>query len=231
MAVAGDGMRTIFLAGGIASGKSTVARRMAEHGAWRCDLDEVSRRVCEPGSPVLDAIATEFGDDVIVPETGELDRALLASRAFESPEDAAALEAIELPAIAEELARILTTTCCAATPPVACVVEVPLLDRMGDLMALADDVVAVIVPRDVRRERAVERGMDPADFDRRDAGQPTEEYLREHATSLIENDGDLDDLLRAVDEWWAVNVGGTGGVDGAGGTNGTGSVDGVVAGM
>lgn len=92
-------MHTTFLAGGIASGKSTVARMLHERGAWLCDLDQVSRDVLESGGPVLAQIASEFGDDLIDPETGELDRLGLAVRAFASPEATERLEAIEMPAI------------------------------------------------------------------------------------------------------------------------------------
>lgn len=76
---------TTFLAGGIASGKSTVARLLHDRGAWLCDLDLVSREVLEAGSPVLEAIAAEFGDDLVDGDTGELNRGELAARAFATP--------------------------------------------------------------------------------------------------------------------------------------------------
>lgn len=196
-------MRTVFLAGGIASGKSTVAALLRERGAWLCDLDQVSREVLEPGSTVLERIAREFGDDLLDAETGELDRGELARRAFDSPEDTRRLEAIEMPAIRERLAQILTNTCCAATAPTLAVVEVPLLDRVEDLLSLADEVLCVVAPLALRRERAIGRGMDGADFDRRVLRQPSDEYLREHATHVIENTGDRQALEAAVDAWWA----------------------------
>ena len=195
-------MHTTFLAGGIASGKSTVAGMLHDRGAWLCDLDQVSREVLETGSPVLEKIAAEFGQDLLDPKTGELDRLSLAMRAFSSPEATERLEAIEMPAIRERLAQILTTTCCAATEPALTVVEIPLLDRVEDLLPLADDVLVVTAPVDLRRTRAIGRGMDGADFDARIAHQPTDEYLRAHATHVIENVGDEAALERAVDAWW-----------------------------
>ena len=200
-------MHTTFLAGGIASGKSTVARMLHERGAWLCDLDQVSREVLETGSPVLERIAAEFGQDLLDAETGELDRLSLAMRAFSSPEATERLEAIEMPAIRERLAQILTTTCCAATEPSLTVVEVPLLDRVEDLLPLADDVLVVTAPVELRRERAIGRGMDGADFDARVAHQPGDEYLRAHATHVIENVGDEAALARAVDAWWSEVMG------------------------
>lgn len=200
-------MHTTFLAGGIASGKSTVARMLHERGAWLCDLDQVSREVLESGSPVLAQVAAEFGDDLIDPESGELDRLGLAVRAFASAEATERLEAIEMPAIRERLAQILTNSCCAATEPALAVVEVPLLDRVEDLLPLADDVLVVCAPLALRRERACGRGMDGEDFDARVAHQATDDYLRAHATHVIENDGDEEALARAVDAWWLTVMG------------------------
>ena len=200
-------MHTTFLAGGIASGKSTVARMLYERGAWLCDLDQVSREVLESGSPVLAQVAAEFGDDLIDPESGELDRLGLAVRAFASAEATERLEAIEMPAIRERLAQILTNSCCAATEPALAVVEVPLLDRVEDLLPLADDVLVVCAPLSLRRERACGRGMDGEDFDARVARQATDDYLRAHATHVIENDGDEEALARAVDAWWQTVMG------------------------
>ncbi len=196
-------MYTVFLAGGTASGKSTVARQLERLGAWRIDLDEVSRAVLAPGEPCLDEVCAAFGDDLVDPETGELDRALLAKRAFESEESTALLERIELPHIRDMLLRMLTSGICGQTEPVACVVEVPLLDRMESMLDLADEVVVVTCPLEVRRSRAEGRGMDPSDFDRRVSGQPTDDYLRAHADTVISNTGDESSLLAEVNDWWA----------------------------
>ena len=75
------GSRPANLAGGIASGKSTVARVFEELGAVRIDLDDLSREALAPGSPILPQIKAAFGDDVINP-VGGVKRELLAERAF-----------------------------------------------------------------------------------------------------------------------------------------------------
>ena len=72
-------MPLIALTGGIASGKSTIARRLSENGAVVVDADAIVREVQQPGSPVLDAIAETFGAGVIAPD-GSLDRAALGQR-------------------------------------------------------------------------------------------------------------------------------------------------------
>lgn len=195
-------MRCAFLAGGIASGKSTVSRLLREKGAWVVDLDQVSRDVLQPGSPLLDELSAEFGDDIVDGQTGELNRGLLAKRAFASAEATERLEQIELPAIRERLAQVLTTSCCATTAPALTVVEVPLLDRVEDMFSLADDILVVVVPMDLRRERAVGRGMTAEDFDVRVSKQPSEDYLRAHATHVFDNSGNEEALRKQVDLWW-----------------------------
>ncbi len=193
-------MHTVFLAGGIASGKSTVARELERRGARRIDLDVVSREVCEPESAVLDELADAFGSDVLEPRTGELRRDVLAKRAFATQEATQSLEAITHPAIFSALERKLDDAVRAGVD--VCVVEVPLLDRALALGRLADEVVCVVSPTALRRERACLRGMDGDDFDRRDAKQPSQEYLVQHADTVFANDGDLEALMAQVGAWW-----------------------------
>lgn len=195
-------MHVVFLAGGTASGKSTVARELERLGAWRIDLDEVSRAVLAPGEPCLEEVARAFGGDLVDPDTGVLDRALLARRAFADDASAARLELIELPYIRDRLVRALTSDRCGERAPGLCVVEVPLLDRMEAMLDLADEVVVVTCPLEVRRARAVARGMDPDDFDRRVARQPTNDYLCAHASVVLDNTGDEAALERSVRERW-----------------------------
>lgn len=195
-------MYKVFLAGGIASGKSTVAQTLESLGALRCDLDGVSRQVTEVGSPVLTKLAQAFGPDVLDPNTGELRRHELAQRAFVSEERTAELERIELPAIRHRLAQILSGETAKDDGHPLLVIEVPLLDRIEGELSLADEVLCVVCPLEVRRVRAVKRGMDAADFDRRVAHQPTDAYLRAHADTLFENAGSHDELVAQVRAWW-----------------------------
>ena len=196
-------MYKVFLAGGIASGKSTVARILEGLGARRIDLDQVSRSVLSPRSACSAAVADAFGKDLADPDTGEMDRALLARRAFATPEGGARLEAIELPFSSEALAKELDAAERAGDAPV-CVVEVPLLDRVEGMLSQVDEVLCVVTPLDVRRVRAQGRGMDPADFDRRVALQPSDEYLRSHADTVFDNARGEKDLADQVHAWWTV---------------------------
>ena len=74
-------MKIIGLTGGIGSGKSTVAQLFVDEGFPLVDADKVAREIVEPGQPALQELADVFGADIIT-ATGELDRQLLAQRAF-----------------------------------------------------------------------------------------------------------------------------------------------------
>jgi dephospho-CoA kinase len=196
-------MYVVFVCGGIGSGKSTVARRMQELGAGRLDLDAVSRDVLAPGSPLVARIADAFGAGVVDEETGVLDRQALARLVFASSEALEVLEALEHPAIRAELVRQMRELEASPDAPACCAVEVPLLDKAGSLLDLADEVMAVTCPIAIRRRRAMGRGMDADDFDRRLANQPTDAYVCERADVVIDNSDGQDALMRAVDEWFS----------------------------
>lgn len=200
-------MYIVFLAGGIGSGKSTVARELEQLGAVRIDLDQLSRDVLAAGSPLTLRIADAFGHDVLDECSGELDRRLLAQRAFATPQAAELLEQLELPAIWALLKERLEVYATAPCPPSLCVVEVPLLDRVGDAKTLADEVLVVCCPLALRRERAILRGMTGDDFDARVANQPTDAWLRAHANTVIDNDGDYEALIAQVRCWYEQRVG------------------------
>src|SRR5262245_31077388 len=109
-------MLRVGLTGGIGSGKSTVAGRLAEHGAVVIDADKLAREVVEPGTEGLAEVRTAFGDDVIGPD-GALDRAKLASKVFTDESARTTLNGIVHPRI-----RTRTTELMAAAPTDAIVV-------------------------------------------------------------------------------------------------------------
>lgn len=191
---------TVVLTGSIASGKSTVARELERLGARRIDLDAISRLVMRPGSPCVDGLARAFGDDIVDQATGELNRGLIAQRAFSTPERSALLEKIELPYIQRELERELYSP---AEDARVRVVEVPLLDRMEGQLDFADELVCVTCSPEVRLRHALGRGVAEEDFRRRLAGQPDDDYLRRACDTELTNDGSLDELLDKVRAWWA----------------------------
>jgi dephospho-CoA kinase len=191
----------VGLTGGIGSGKSTVAKRLMEHGCEVIDADQVARDVVAPGEPVLDDLIARFGRDILTP-AGDLDRAALAGIAFADELARADLDRITHPRIAARIAERVAEIGAApdATPEQLVVVDHPLLFETGQA-ARFDAVVAVVASDDVRIDRLkAERGMREADVRARMRAQTDDDTRRRGATHLIENDGTLHSLLRAVDE-------------------------------
>jgi len=194
-------MPLIALTGGIASGKSTIAGRLAEHGAVIVDADRIVREVQSPGSPVLTEIAAAFGDDVITAD-GALDRARLASLVFGDDDAVTRLNAIVHPAVREESARRFAAAR-AADPGAVVVYDVPLL-----VEARADDpwdlIVVAHAPAALRVDRLVQlRGMAEADARARIAAQVSDERRLEIADVVIDTTGTLAATLAQTDELWA----------------------------
>ncbi|HJA29612.1 MAG TPA: dephospho-CoA kinase [Candidatus Olsenella pullicola] len=207
-------MHVIYLAGGIASGKSTISKTLQECGAVRIDLDDLSREALAADSPILPQIMAEFGDDILNP-AGSVKRELLAQRAFSSTERAVTLEEIELPLIDKLLRERIAELADQereereANPTAAekvVVVEVPLLDRMRGSFDLADEIIGVVCPLSARRARAGQRGMDPRDFNRRVDQQPSEAYIRAHCSHVFNNIRTADVMAQEVRDWWAQRV-------------------------
>lgn len=193
-------MPLVALTGGIASGKSTIARRLAEHGAVVVDADQIVRDVQQPGSPVLADLADAFGADILHPD-GSLDRAALGARAFGDADAVARLNAIVHPAVRIESARRFAAAF-AADPEAVVVYDVPLL-----VEARVDDPWELIVvahsPADARRHRLVElRGLSEADAAARLASQVSDEARLAVADVVIDTAGSLEETHRQVDELW-----------------------------
>jgi dephospho-CoA kinase len=94
-------MIVIGLTGPTGAGKGEVAAILARRGALIVDTDGLALEIVQAGSPCLQALAAHFGDDILRAD-GTLDRARLARKAFSSPAQKAALEAINLLMTREE---------------------------------------------------------------------------------------------------------------------------------
>jgi len=189
-------MLRVGLSGGIGSGKSTVARSLAQKGAIVIDADAIAREVVEPGQPGLAAVVGRFGPEVL-DGAGRLDRPKLASLVFGDAAARADLNAIVHPLVAAESARRAS----AAPSDSVIVMDVPLLVEAA--RSGYDVVVIVEAPEAVRLERLVARGMDPDDARRRMAAQASDADRRKVADVVLDNSGSAEDLDRQVDALWA----------------------------
>ena len=196
-------MVVIALTGGIASGKSTVSRRLAEHGAVIVDADVLAREVVEPGTPGLAAIRDRFGDRVIA-DDGALDRAALGQIVFNDPVALADLNAITHPEV-WRAATLRFEQADAADPDAVVVYDVPLLvEASQDRPLHFDGVVVVEADRDERVRRLVaDRGMSEADAAKRIGAQADDESRRAIADVILQNDGTREHLLDQVDALWS----------------------------
>ncbi len=191
-------MYLIGLTGGIGSGKSTVASRLAMHGCDLVDADAVAREVVAPGEPVLADLAERFGDDLLRAD-GTLDRAALAARAFVDDQARADLDRITHPRIAGRIAERVATIGLDAPADHLVVVDHPLLLETEQATRF-DAVLVVLADAETRVRRLVEdRGLDEQDVRARMRAQVSDAERERAATHVIVNDGTVAELEREVD--------------------------------
>lgn len=196
-------MFVLALTGGIASGKSVVAARLAELGAVHVDADQLAREVVEPGTAGLAAIVAEFGQKVLSPD-GSLDRRALGSIVFGNPERLARLNEITHPEV-RRLARARFDAAEALDPDAVVVYDVPLLVEARRASEEHFDLVVVTdAPASTRMNRLVrQRWMTPAEAWKRISSQASDAERMAVADVVIETDWTLEETRRQVDELWA----------------------------
>jgi dephospho-CoA kinase len=189
----------VGLTGGIGSGKSTVARMLAERGAVVVDGDQIARELVQPGSPALAEIVARFGRGVVDPD-GALDRPALADIVFPDPAALADLDAIMHPRIAARAAELLATA--EHRPGAVVVYDMPLLVETGQAEDF-DVVLVVQAPMPTRLARLAVRGLRVDDAKERMDRQATDEERAAVADIVLDNSGDEAALAEQVDEAWA----------------------------
>ena len=188
-------MITLGITGRSGCGKSTVTAVFSARGVPLADADQISRDILLPGSPLLPALAAQFGADILRPD-GTLDRRLLADRAFATAEGKAALDRLTHPEIVARI-RAAKQAAQAAGAPLFVLDGAVIVgtaaqaecDRLCVVTAPFESSVARIVARD---------GIAPEMARRRLNAQTPEQTLTRHADYILRNDTDLARLQAAA---------------------------------
>ena len=192
-------MEKIFIIGGMGAGKSTARKALVDQGLEYIDLDKIGHEI-HRWDVVKEDLVAAFGEDVL-DENGEVNRPVLARKAFVSPAETRKLNCITQPRIEDAFTTRLDELEASGCPAV--VVEHSVFkSRQMSLAYLADIVIAVLAPLDVRIERAVASGFDEKDVRRRIAQQITDAERIEQADVVFNNDGTKEELYNQVVNWW-----------------------------
>ncbi|MDE0038453.1 MAG: dephospho-CoA kinase [Gammaproteobacteria bacterium] len=192
-------MVVIGLTGGIASGKSTAARYLAEKGAHMIDADKLGHRIYEAGRPAFDKVVAAFGDDVVGGD-GEIDRRVLGGKVFGSPEQLKRLTDIAWPEIlamaTEEISQARRQGASIVVLEAAVLLE-------ANWQSDVDEVWVVTLEPEVAIARATARdGVDEAAVQARIDAQLSNAERIALSDVVIANGGSEAELLSKLDAEW-----------------------------
>ena len=187
----------IGLTGGIGSGKSVVAQRLADLGATVIDADDIAHRITAPGGCAIPAIEATFGPEYITAD-GSLDRAKMRRLVFENPSALQSLEAITHPLIRSETAH--QAALAYQNGAFYLLFVVPLLIESGAWRKLLDRLIVIDCPPEKQIQRVMQRSkLSQIEVEQIIAKQATRADRLAAADTVIVNDGSLADLLPQVD--------------------------------
>ncbi|HXF70134.1 MAG TPA: dephospho-CoA kinase [Thermoflexus sp.] len=187
----------IGLTGNIACGKSTVARMLAEKGAYVIDADAIAHEVIRKGTPAYEAILQRFGEGILGPD-GEIDRRRLGEIVFRDPAALRDLESIVHPAVLIEIQQRIQS----GLEAPAIVIEAIKLIESG--FARACDTLWVVTCSESEQIRRLmnDRRLTEEEARVRIRAQPPQEEKIRQADVVIDNSGDLEATRRQVERAW-----------------------------
>lgn len=182
----------VGLTGAMGAGKSSALEALGRLGATTLSTDRVVHDLYERPE-VIEAVVGRWGGEVA--PGGVIDRAQVARHAFAAPAERAWLEGLLWPLVGAEVQSFREEAAAANPPPVAMVVETPLLFEAG-MESAYDATIVVVTDEQLRLKRAAARGH--AAVDERHDRQLSQEEKAERATYVVANDGSLEDLEVAL---------------------------------
>jgi len=186
----------IGLTGNIGTGKSTVARMLANLGATVIDADQVAHQVMRADTPVHAALVAAFGTEVVGAD-GEIDRARLGTLVFSNADALARLESIVHPAVIQEVAKRV-----AAAPTRVVVVEAIKLIEAGMAAGCDSLWVTTCPPEEQERRLMADRGLSREEAQLRMRAQPPQEEKAARADVVIDTGGSLAQTRTQVEAAW-----------------------------
>jgi dephospho-CoA kinase len=192
-------MEIVGLTGGIASGKSTVAKMLRASGVVVIDADQLARDVVMPGTDGLAQIVATFGREIL-DENGALDRKRLGAIIFADADKRRTLNAIVHPKVAERFQQL--TSALDAEGVARVVYEVPLLFENG-LDRLMNASILVVVPPEVQVARLMARDqISRADALLRIGAQMPLADKVARATVVVDNAGSIEETRASMSRAW-----------------------------
>lgn len=190
-------MKIIGLTGPTGTGKSTVSLVAASMGIEVIDCDKAARNITKKGAPVLQKLSLAFGADIIG-TNGELDRKLLAERAFLTQTNTEKLNSIVLPVVVEDIKKRLNEFLALGVKTV--LLDAPTLFESG-IDSVCDEVIAVLCPENVRRSRIIERdNLTEQQAETRLRASKPDSFYKERTQHIIYSDVGFDEFSNAAKE-------------------------------
>ncbi len=190
-------MLTVGLTGGIASGKSIVARMLQEQGCHIIEADLVAHEFLKPSNPVAQRVVAEFGPEILGPG-GAIDRAKLGEMVFGDPQKLARLNALTHPPVLEEIVRQLEEIARKDASSIAVVVAA--LHVESGYYKNFDRLAVAWCTREQQLSRLMNRGLTREQAERRIASQLPLDEKRRLADDVIDCSQSFEDTRRQVEE-------------------------------
>jgi dephospho-CoA kinase len=186
--------------GNIASGKSTVVKRLIHHGAVHFDADLIYRELVGAGQPLLARLAAHFGEGIVA-DDGSLNRSALGAIVFADPAKLRELDALTHPTVIAEIDRRI-----AESDGIVAVIDAVKLIESSHADH-CDEVWAIDIAFDVQLARLMQRNtLSASEARRRIESQGSMDWKLARADRVLSNSGTHDELTAQVDDAWAAFI-------------------------